>query len=57
MRYALNLGVDTLIPPGNFDSFSFAVEHADECLNKPYSEADKALLEAKLSLVRGREFF
>ena len=57
MRYALNLGVDTLIPPGNFDSFSFAVEHADECLARPYSDPDKALLEAKLPLVRGREFF
>ena len=57
MRYALSLGVDTLIPPGNFGSFSFAVEHAYECLKTPYSETDKALLETKLPLVRGKEFF
>ena len=57
MRYALSLGVDTLIPPGNFPSFSFAVEHIDACLDAPYSEADRALLERRLNLVRGREFF
>ena len=57
MRYALSLGVDTLIPPGNFDSFRFAVDHIDECLKAPYSDADRALLEAKLVQVRGKEFF
>ena len=57
MRYALSLGVDTLIPPGNFDSFSFAVSHAEQCLNAPYSACDRALLEQKLRTVRGREFF
>lgn len=55
MRYALALGVDTLVPPGNFESFRFAVEHIDECLDSPV--ADMALLEAKLASVRGKEFF
>ncbi len=53
MNYALSLGVDTLIPPGNFKSFRFAVEHIDECDGKP----DTALLKGKLETVRGREFF
>ena len=57
MRYALSLGVDTLIPPGNFDSFSFAVSHAEQCLNAPFSANDQALLEQKLRTVRGKEFF
>lgn len=57
MRYALSLGVDTLIPPGNFDSFRFAVTHADACLQTPYSEKDRVLLEEKLTFVRGKEFF
>ncbi len=57
MRYALSLGVDTLIPPGNFESFRFAVEHADACVEEPYSGADRALLEEKLKAVRGKEFF
>ncbi len=57
MRYAYRLGVDTLIPPGNFDSFSFAVNHADACLREPYGEKDEALLREKLKTVRGKEFF
>ena len=57
MRYALSLGVDTLIPPGNFESFRFAVEHAEACLSAPYAEADEALLKEKLTTVRGKEFF
>ena len=57
MRYALDLGVDTLIPPGNFESFRFAVEHIDACLASPFSEADRAVLEDRLSDVRGMEFF
>lgn len=57
MKYALSLGADTLIPPGNFDSFSFAVEHIDECLNHPLTADDRAFLEGKLPSVRGKNFF
>lgn len=57
MKYALSLGVDTLIPPGNFASFSFAVEHIEECLANPLNEADRAFLTEKLKTVRGKEFF
>ena len=57
MKYALALGVDTLIPPGNYDNFSFAVEHIDECLTNPLSNADRAFLADKLKTVRGKEFF
>ncbi len=57
MKYALSLGVDTLIPPGNFASFSFAVDHIDECLANPLTDADRKFLEEKLTAVRGKEFF
>ena len=57
MKYALSLGVDTLIPPGNFDHFSFAVEHIDECIANPLCDADRAFLTEKLKTVRGKEFF
>ena len=57
MKYALSLGVDTLIPPGNYDNFSFAVEHIDECLANPLNDADRAFLSEKLKTVRGKEFF
>ena len=57
MKYALSLGVDTLIPPGNFASFSFAVNHIDEVLKNPLNEKDLAFLKEKLNIVRGKEFF
>ena len=57
MKYALSLGVDTLIPPGNFASFAFVVDHIEECLTNPLNDADRALLAAKLETVRGKEFF
>lgn len=57
MKYSLSLGVDTLIPPGNFASFSFAVDHIGECLEHPLNENDLAFLKEKLETVRGREFF
>ena len=57
MKYALSLGVDTLIPPGNYASFSFAVDHIEDCLAHPLSEDDLRFLQAKLELVRGKEFF
>jgi hypothetical protein len=55
MKYALSLGVNTLIPPGNFKSFSFAVDHIEECLREP--ACDELLLRSKLESVRGKEFF
>lgn len=57
MKYALSLGVDTLIPPGNFASFSFAVDHIDHCLENPLNAEDLRFLQEKLETVRGKEFF
>ena len=57
MKYALSLGVDTLVPPGNFESFAFNVNHIDECLMNPYNDQDEALLNEKLIEFDGKEFF
>ena len=57
MKYALSLGVDTLIPPGNFESFSFMVNHIEECLAHPYGPEDAAVLQEKLAVSDGLEFF
>ena len=57
MKYALDMGVDTLVPPGNFASFSFAVENIDACVGNPLNDTDLALLKQKLKTVRGKEFF
>lgn len=57
MKYALSLGVDTLIPPGNYASFNAALENIDECIDSPFSDADREFLNRKLDNVRGFEFF
>jgi aryl-alcohol dehydrogenase-like predicted oxidoreductase len=57
MKYALSMGADTLVPPGNFECFSFVVEHIDECLKNPLSEADRELLQIRLPEIEGLEFF
>ena len=57
VKYALSLGVDTIIPPGNFDHFKFAVDHLDEMLAHPFSDADRELLTAHLAKVKDYPFF
>lgn len=57
MKYALALGVDTLVPPGNFDHFSFAVEHIEQALNRPLTGEEQGLLAARLTQVKDKPFF
>jgi aryl-alcohol dehydrogenase-like predicted oxidoreductase len=57
MKFTLDLGVTTLVPPGNFESFSFAVEHIDECLANPLTDADLEYLRGRLPEIEGHEFF
>jgi hypothetical protein len=56
MKYALTMGVDTFVPPGNFEQFALAVEHIEECLKNPISEADMELLRSELGSTDGHEF-
>ena len=57
IRYVLSLGVDTIIPPGNDAHFRFAVDHIDELIDQPLSDAERTLLSEKLETVRDRPFF
>ena len=57
IKYAISLGVDTIIPPGNFDHFSFGVDHIDQILAEPFNEKDRALLEKHLEEVKDLPFF
>ena len=57
VKYALSLGVDTIVPPGNFDHFKFAVDHIDEMLEKPLSEEERAMLAKHLDEVKDYPFF
>ncbi len=56
MKYALSMGVDTLVPPGNFFHFKFAVEHIDECLKNPLSADDSDFLHKVLEEYGGEDF-
>ena len=56
MRYAFSLGIDTLVPPGNFDHFRFAVEHIDEVLEHPLTEKELDLLRQRLPSVADHPF-
>lgn len=56
MKHAYSMGAMALVPPGNFECFSFAVENSDEIL-KPLTEEEKVLLNRKSELIEGRCFF
>jgi hypothetical protein len=57
MKYTLALGADTLVPPGNFRDFAFVVDHIDECLAHPLTEADREWLTQRYARVEGHAFF
>ncbi|MFA9380693.1 MAG: aldo/keto reductase [Acetanaerobacterium sp.] len=57
LKYALSLGADALVPPGNFESFTFVVNHIDECLSNPLTDSDIAFLKAELEKIDERYFF
>ena len=57
VKFAYSLGVDAIVPPGNFAHFSFAAERCEEILSHPFGEADRALLAAHLETVKDRPFF
>ena len=57
IKYALSKKVDGIIPPGNFEQFSYIVEHIEECLNNPLDEDDMKVLQNELEIVNGRHFF
>ena len=52
MKYTLSKGADALVPPGNFEQFSYMAKHIDECINDPLNESDMAVLNDELEIVR-----
>ncbi len=57
VKYALSLGVDAIVPPGNFDHFRFAAKRIDGMLVSPLSEREKELLAERLEKVKPYPFF
>jgi len=48
IKYALSRGADAIVPPGNFEHFSFALKHIDECLANPLNDEDIKYLKDSL---------
>lgn len=57
IKYTLSMGADAVVPPGNFESFSFVTEHIEECLANPLNDKDMTLLEKELKKIDGHYFF
>ena len=56
MKHAIEMGSNVLVPPGNFENFSFMVEHADEAL-QPLTDAERQMLDAHFEKVVAYPFF
>ena len=57
VKFAYSLGADAIVPPGNFDHFSFAVERHEDILSHPLNDADRELLLRHLETVKDLPFF
>jgi aryl-alcohol dehydrogenase-like predicted oxidoreductase len=57
MKYGLLKGATTLVPPGNFAHFTFMLNHIDECLKNPLSEAEWKMLRAEAEKVKDHLIF
>ncbi len=57
VKSALSVGVDTLIPPDNFEYFRFVVDHIEEALDTPCRKTERNLLSTFLPVVRDFPFF
>jgi len=57
LKYTLSKGADAIISPGNFEQFSYILEHIDECANDPLNAEDMKILNAELENVKNRHIF
>lgn len=57
IKYVFAIGVDAIVPPGDFVNFSYAVENIEKCLSEPLMEEDLALLQRELVAVGDNWFF
>ena len=57
IKYAFSLGVDTIVPPGNFDHFNFGVKNIEYILKNPLSEDELNLLKTHLKEVENLPLF
>lgn len=49
VKYAFSMGIDTTVPPGNFEHFQWAVQNIGECISEPLNDGDISYLKQKLT--------
>ena len=57
MKYGLYKGAATLVSPGNFERFSFMLDHIEQCLSEPLTEEEWALLRTEAAAIRNEMIF
>lgn len=57
LKYTLSLGVNAVVPPGNFEHFAFAVENIQQCIENPLNDLDVNYLKDELQKINGYYFF
>lgn len=57
MKYAVAKGSHTLVPPGNFEHFSFMLRHADRAFAEPMTEAEWTMLRHEAKTVQDEMIF
>lgn len=57
MKYGLYKGAATLVPPGNLEHLNFMLDHIDECLANPLTEAEWRLLREEAQKVKDHMIF
>lgn len=57
MRYGVSMGADVLVPPGNFECFTFMANNVEEAYAQPLSAHERALLKERFEKVKQYPFF
>lgn len=57
MKYAVAKGAHTLVPPGNFEHFSFMLRHADRAFTEPMTSEEWSMLRREAKTVKEEMIF
>ena len=57
MKYAVAKGSHTLVPPGNFEHFSFMLRHSDQAFLEPMNEAEWTMLRHEAKSIQNEMIF
>lgn len=57
MKYGFAKGATAIVPPGNFHHFQFALEHIEQCVSEPLTQAEWTLLRREAEAVKDELIF